>query len=152
MREEKIELLRRVVRDTTLKNIITAFRPPDFVVHYYLETVFTKPIQWISSGWSTGFEAVKGFMRPLNVEDMLKELPFAVGNIPHWFEHITDAYRSLWALGLIDDHTYEYVNCIFNIFNEALSELGLTKTLSKYTIERLMERVRRSYEKLISKS
>ena len=149
--EEKLSMLKVVLSDTCLSDIVWAVRGPDLIRGETLKDMYTWTIRVIACQEEEPAKAILSRITPDNLEMVLLELRDIEGNVSHYIYHIQFAFASLRELGLIPKDVYNYV------LNTTGMIIDLRDTLSRgeeVTTESIMKRIQtvsKRYRKLYKK-
>ncbi len=143
----RITVLRRVMSEKLLWDIVCAFRGPDLKYANTLKQVLTNTVREIVMNEDRIEDIIKSRMNPEYIETMLEDMQIVEGDLGHYFVHIGDAFRALYRLGLIDRDTFTYIDEVLNAIDLALLEIEDSGQLSDDTIEECMDIIRSVFEK-----
>ena len=143
----RIAVLRRVMSEKLLWDVVCAFRGPDLKYADTLKQVLTNTIREIVMNEDRIEDIIESRMNPGYIETMLEDMQIVEGDLGHYFVHINDAFRALYHLGLIDGDTYTYIDEVLNAIDLALIEIEDSGQLSDDTIEECMDIIRSVFEK-----
>ena len=142
----RIAVLRRVMSEKLLWDVVCAFRGPDLKYGDMLKQVLTNTIREIVMGGDRIEDIIKSRMSPGYIETMLEDMQIVEGDLGHYFVHINDAFCALYRLGLIDKDTYKYIDHLLNAIDLALFRIKDTGKLTDDDIEECMDIVRSAFK------
>ena len=142
----RIAVLRRVMSEKLLWDVVCAFRGPDLKYGGMLKQVLTNTIREIVMGGDRIEDIIKSRMSPGYIETMLEDMQIVEGDLGHYFVHINDAFRALYRLGLIDKDTYKYIDRLLNAIDLVLFRIEDTGKLTDDDIEECMDIVRSAFK------
>jgi len=149
--EEMLNMLKFVLEDSDLSDIVWAIRGPDLTRSEDLKEMYAKTIRIIAYQYEDPVEAVLSRITPDNLKLVLLELEEMKGSVGHYLIHVAFAFASFKNLGVIPWDVHHYIDETINMIIDLRLRLQDGEKITTEFVEKKLKPIEKMYMKLLKK-